>query len=178
MLPDRQRRELLSVARQSVAARVSGLTLTVTFREPLPHASGVFVTLRLDGALRGCLGTLACERDLAEEVARCAADAATEDPRFPPVTMAQASQLSLEVSILGPLERIDPRNVEAITIGQHGLVVEQGRNRGVLLPHVATERRWTPEQFLRQTCIKANLTYDAWQHGATVYRFDAEVFGD
>jgi AmmeMemoRadiSam system protein A len=166
------------VARQSVTARVSGLTLAVTCGEALPRASGVFVTLRHQGALRGCLGTLECARDLVEEVARCAADAATEDPRFPPVTRAQALQLSLEVSVLGPLEGIDTWGLAAITIGQHGLVVEQGRHRGVLLPHVASERQWTPEQFIRQTCVKANLAPDAWERGATVYRFAAEVFGD
>jgi uncharacterized protein len=66
----------------------------------------------------------------------------------------------------------------SITIGLHGLVVEQGRRRGLLLPQVATEREWTDEQFLRQTCVKAGLAPEAWQHGATVYRFVAEVFGD
>jgi AMMECR1 domain-containing protein len=57
-------------------------------------------------------------------------------------------------------------------------VIERGRRRGVLLPQVATERQWTAEQFLRQTCIKAGLDADAYRHGATVYRFEAEVFGD
>ena len=80
--------------------------------------------------------------------------------------------------MLGPLEQIDPGDPSTITIGRHGLVVEQGRQRGLLLPQVATEWEWTREQFLRQTCLKAGLPYDAWQQGATVFRFEAEVFGE
>jgi uncharacterized protein (TIGR00296 family) len=63
-------------------------------------------------------------------------------------------------------------------IGRHGLVAEQGMRRGLLLPQVATEWGWTPAQFLRQTCTKAGLPPDAWEHGARMSRFDAEVFGD
>ena len=84
---------------------------------------------------------------------------------------------TVELSVLGPFERIEPAP-DRFTIGVHGLMVEQGANRGVLLPQVATEWGWTPEQFLRQTCIKAGLPADAWQRDADVYRFSAEVFGD
>jgi AmmeMemoRadiSam system protein A len=178
MLTDIQRRALVDLARQAVAARVARRTPTATPPPGLPEASGVFVTIKRHGELRGCLGTLDCRSGLADEVARCAADAASEDPRFSPVTSAELPDLSVEVSVLGPLERIDPTERESVALGRHGLVVEQGRYRGVLLPQVATEWRWTLEQFLRQTCVKASLSPDAWQHGATVYRFDAEVFGD
>ncbi len=65
-----------------------------------------------------------------------------------------------------------------MTIGVHGLVVERGRNRGLLLPQVAAERRWSPEEFLRQTCIKAALAPEAWERDAIVYRFTADVFGE
>jgi uncharacterized protein (TIGR00296 family) len=85
---------------------------------------------------------------------------------------------SIELSVLGPLEDVDPFDEGAIVIGRHGLVVEHGGRRGLLLPQVAVEWAWTAEQFLRQTCLKAGLAADAWQIGATVYRFDAEVFGD
>jgi AmmeMemoRadiSam system protein A len=115
---------------------------------------------------------------LIEEVARCARDSATEDPRFPPLTPTELPDVSLEISVLGPIEAIDPADPDAVTIGRHGLIVEQGRRRGLLLPQVAAEWGWTREQFLRQTCHKAGLPPDAWQHGASVYRFDAEVFGE
>jgi AmmeMemoRadiSam system protein A len=166
------------VARRSVAAAVTGFSSPVVMELPLPDACGVFVTIRRGGELRGCLGTLQCRAGLDSEVARCASDAAREDPRFPPVTARELPDLSIEVSVLGPLEAIDPCEPGAVTLGQHGLVVEQGVRRGLLLPQVATEWNWTVEQFLRQTCLKAGLPPDAWQHGAKVSRFEAEVFGE
>jgi AmmeMemoRadiSam system protein A len=144
----------------------------------MPDASGAFVTLKRRGHLRGCLGTLQCQRGLVEEVERCAADAASEDPRFPPVSSDELPELSIEVSVLGPLEPIDPANPDAFQIGRHGLVVEQGLQRGLLLPQVATEWGWTTDQFLRQTCVKAGLPEEAWRRDARVYRFAAEVFGE
>ena len=118
------------------------------------------------------------DADLESEVLRCASDAASRDPRFPPVAADELPDVSIEVSVLGPLESIDPRDPDAIAIGRHGLVVEQGPRRGLLLPQVATEWGWTRDQFLTQTCIKAGLAPDAWQHGASVQRFAADVFGD
>jgi uncharacterized protein len=177
MLTDEQKRALVEIARQSVSDRVTGRPAPPLRLQGLPPAFGVFVTIKAGGHLRGCLGTLDSLSDLGREVARCAGDAATEDPRFRPVSAPEIPELSIEVSVLGPLEQIDPSDPGAIAIGRHGLVVEQGRNRGVLLPQVAAEWHWTREQFLQQTCVKANLAPDAWRHGATVYRFDAEVFG-
>jgi hypothetical protein len=86
--------------------------------------------------------------------------------------------LSVEVSVLAPLEPIDPSDAGAIAIGRHGLVAEQGQHRGLLLPQVAVEWGWTVDQFLRQTCVKAGLPPDAWRLGARIYRFEAEVFGE
>lgn len=178
MLTDEQRLALLAIARVSVLARVTGTLASHTNPPALPRASGVFVTLKRAGELRGCLGTLECQLDLFQEVARFAAESACHDPRFSPVTAAELSDLSYEVSVLGPLERLHPVSVSGIIVGRHGLVVEQGRRRGVLLPQVAAERQWTAEQFLHHTCVKANLPPDAWRHGAAVYVFAADVFGD
>ena len=189
MLSDAQRAALLSLARESLsvlssAGRSKKAAVPVTEGRgvevdlPLPHASGVFVTLKRRGQLRGCLGTLKLNEDLGSEVARCAIDAATEDPRFPPVAADEIPELAVEISVLGPLERIDPVDADAVVIGKHGLVVERGFKRGLLLPQVATEWGWTVEQFLRQTCRKAGLPEESWQHGAQVFRFEAEVFGD
>lgn len=178
MLTDAQKSALVDLARRSIVATVTGSGMPGALGMPLPEASGVFVTIKRRGELRGCLGTLQCQRGLAGEVARCAEDAATEDPRFPPVAIDELPELSVEVSVLGPLERIDPSSSDAIVIGRHGLVAEQGIRRGLLLPQVATEWGWTVEQFLRQTCVKAGLEGDAWQHGAKMSRFEAEVFSD
>jgi AmmeMemoRadiSam system protein A len=184
MLTDSQKTRLLALARASAVARVlrESTPSCVGVRDhegdvhELPEASGVFVTIKCRGTLRGCLGTLENRHGLAEEVIRCAADSASDDPRFEPVTADELPELHLELSVLGPLERIEPVP-DAFTIGTHGLVVEQGARRGLLLPQVATEWGWDPEQFLRQTCLKAGLPGDAWREGAEVYRFSAEVFG-
>ena len=113
-----------------------------------------------------------------EEIAAVAASAALDDPRFPPLQPADLDRLDVEVSVLGPLEPIDPGDPSALTIGRHGLVVEHDHRRGLLLPQVATEWGWDREQFLAQTCVKAGLPGDCWRRGARVYRFAAEVFGD
>jgi AmmeMemoRadiSam system protein A len=177
VLTDEQRRALLDLAHASVVATVTGRPGAEPEPLQLPDAAGVFVTIKRRGELRGCLGTLQNRSGLASEVVRCARDSATEDPRFHPVSADELSELAIEISVLGPLERIEPR-ADAFTIGVHGLVVERGFQRGLLLPQVAAEWGWTPEQFLRQTCVKAGLPPEAWQHGATLYRFSAEVFGD
>ena len=179
MLTDNDKATLLRIARESVASEVGGLpaSSSASIRQ-LPDASGVFVTLKRRGELRGCIGTLECRAGLAQEVARTARESATQDPRFPPVSIEEIPDLTVEISVLGPLEAVNPNADDAIVVGKHGLVVEQGVRRGLLLPQVATEWGWTAEQFLRQTCRKAGLPDDAPQHGARVFRFEANVFGD
>ena len=177
MLNEAQRARLLRVARESIARHVHGEP-PVPYVDDMPGASGVFVTIKRDGSLRGCLGVLEMRGTLVEEVARCARDSATQDPRFPPMTPGELTDMSVDISVLGPLEEIDPRDDHALALGRHGLVVEDGWRRGLLLPQVAIEWGWTREQFLRQTCRKASLPEDAWRTGARVFRFDAQVFGD
>ena len=175
---EEQRRRLLDVARTAITSASTGLGSTnPTSGLVFPEASGVFVTIKRRGQLRGCLGTLQNCTALELDVARCAVDSAREDPRFPAVEPAELPELAIEISILSPLERIDSVP-DGFTLGVHGLVVEQGPRRGLLLPQVAIEWRWTREQFLSQTCVKAGLPPDAWQRGATIFRFAAEVFGD
>jgi hypothetical protein len=173
-----QRRELLSLARAVVEAQVHRRPLPIAERIELPAASGAFVTVKTKGELRGCLGTLESSDRLEMDVARCAADAASRDPRFPPVSPGELPDLTIEVSVLGPLEPIDPMTPGSVVVGRDGLVVQQGGRRGLLLPQVAPEWGWTAEELLAQTCAKAGLPRDAWRHGAQVFRFEAEVFGE
>jgi len=108
-------------------------------------------------------------------VQECAVAAATEDPRFPPVSPGELPSLRVEVSVLTPLAPILPEEVE---IGRHGLMVSQGGRRGLLLPQVPVEWGWDRETFLDQACVKAGLPPSAWRHGATLQAFTAEVFGE
>jgi AmmeMemoRadiSam system protein A len=179
MFTEEQQRTLVEIARRAVARCVNGSEPGDVPTIPgLPEATGAFVTLKKRGALRGCIGTLECRRTLPEEVARVAVSAAREDPRFEPVRPSELADLDVEVSVLGPLEPIDPHDPAAIEIGRHGLVVEQGWRRGLLLPQVATEWGWDRETFLAHTCAKAGLPHDCWRTGARVFRFAADVFGD
>lgn len=178
MLSDAQKEALVGIARRSMVRQIGEGCREKAPSGDFPDALGVFVTIKRRGELRGCLGTLQCRAGLAEEIARCAADSASADPRFPPIAPDEIPDLSIELSILGGLEPIDPHADGAVVVGRHGLVVERGSQRGLLLPQVATERGWTPVQFLRQTCVKAGLPADAWQNGARVFRFEAEVFGE
>ena len=136
------------------------------------------MTLKRRGALRGCLGTLQCSRGLAAEVARCAADAASEDPRFPPVRSDELPDSRSKCRCSARSSAIDPADARPSPSAVTASSPNRAQRRGLLLPQVATEWGWTAEQFLRQTCVKAGLPGDAWQHGARIFRFDAEVFGE
>jgi uncharacterized protein (TIGR00296 family) len=112
-----------------------------------------------------------------EVVASCAVSAAQSDPRFPPVTADEIAHLHIEISVLSGFEII--QSVTDIEVGRHGLLVERDWRRGLLLPQVAPEWGWDASAFAAHTCRKAGLPTDAWPHGgATMYRFEAEVFGE
>jgi AmmeMemoRadiSam system protein A len=178
MFSDEQRQLLLRAARESIERHLRGEGDPQVPDADLPGASGVFVTIKRHGELRGCLGVVEMRAPLIDEVVRCARDSATVDPRFPPMTEDELPGTSIDISILGPREAIDPPDAHAVIVGRHGLVVEQGHRRGLLLPQVAVEWGWTAEQFLSHTCRKAGLPSDAWRKGARVFRFAAEVFGE
>ena len=173
-----QRAELLAIARHAICERVRGHPATPpSLSDPALRAPGAaFVTLTRAGALRGCIGYVHAIRPLAETAAHCAASAATEDPRFPPVTADELPLLQLEISVLSPLVRItDPAEIQ---VGLHGLLIVQKGRRGLLLPQVATEYGWDRATFLSQTCFKAGLPGDAWQHGAEIHVFTVDHFSD
>lgn len=170
------RRQLLAIARRSLEARVRGVSLPPIPGDVHADGSGVFVTIHCDGHLRGCLGTLDDRVSIAESVARLGADVATEDFRFPSVTVAELPRVTIDLSVLTAPEVVDdPTTIE---VGRDGVIVEQGNRRGLLLPQVAPEHGWDRETLLAQTCVKAGLPSSAWKHGATIRRFQAEVFGE
>src|SRR5581483_10068673 len=108
-------------------------------------------------------------------IAETAVAAAFNDNRFDPVQRKELPRLKFEISVLSPIQPIDPDDVE---VGKHGLLITYGNRRGLLLPQVPLEHNWDRETFLSQTCAKAGLPSDAWEHGAKVEAFTAEVFGE
>jgi AmmeMemoRadiSam system protein A len=167
----------LKLARDSILAHVTGCAAPAPPNAPLLEGPGAaFVTVHIDRDLRGCIGHIEAIEPLGRVIVRCAVAACSADPRFPPITVHELARMDLELSILGPLEAIS--GATDVEIGRHGLVVEKGWLRGLLLPQVASERSWDAAMFLAQTCRKAGLPSDAWQHGAKLWRFEAEVFGE
>jgi AmmeMemoRadiSam system protein A len=133
------------------------------------------IALDLRGALRGCVGYVLPVSPVYRAVADTARAAALEDTRFHPVTLPEARDLEIELSLLSPPQ---PIAAEAVEIGRHGLLITMAGRRGLLLPQVPTEHHWDRTTFLEQTCRKAGLPLNAWQNGATIEAFTAEVFGD
>ncbi len=170
------RRRLLDVARRALEARVRGEHGPDVPADLNPPASGLFVTIHCHGELRGCLGTLDGRERLADAVVRLAAEVSHEDYRFRPLTAHELTEVTIDLSVLTRAERVsDPSEIE---VGRDGLIVQQGARKGLLLPQVAPEHGWDRETFLAHACLKAGLPPDAWQHGATILRFQAEVFGE
>ena len=176
MTADADRHLLLRLASEAITAYVNRAAVPSDPEALGGRTGAAFVTIHSRGELRGCIGHLGTNDALGRVVPRCAVAACSTDPRFPPIALSELRDLEIEVSLLGPLERIaGPQDVE---IGRHGLVVQQGSHRGLLLPQVAIEWKWDAETFLAQTCRKAGLHPDAWKTGAEMWRFEAEVFGD
>ena len=172
-----ERAQLLRLAHDSISSALekSGeISLDVPnprFAEP----RGAFTSLYLRDELRGCVGYVDPRYPVYRAVAETARAAAFDDNRFPPVTKEEAPHLAIELSILSRPQPIQAGEVE---VGRHGLLVNWHGHRGLLLPQVPLEHGWDRATFLEQTCRKAGLPADAWQHGATIEAFTAEVFGD
>jgi len=171
-----ERTILLQLAHRSIEARLQARRLDLT--APTPHLAemrGAFTTLHLLGRLRGCVGYVVPTHSLYRTVAETAQAAAFDDPRFEPVTAEEATHLEVEISVLSPLQPIRP---EDVVIGVHGLVVTEGRHRGLLLPQVPVQWQWDRETFLAQTCLKAGLPPDSWMQAIDLQCFTAEVFSE
>jgi AmmeMemoRadiSam system protein A len=145
---------------------------------PSPHLAeprGAFTTLYHHGQLRGCVGFVEAVASLYQAVIETARAAAFEDTRFWPVTREELPGLRVSLSIL---TKPKPITVEQVEVGRHGLIIGMAGRRGLLLPQVPVEHSWDQITFLEQTCRKAGLPSDAWQKGASIEAFTAEVFGE
>ena len=168
---------LLTLARHALEARVRREAPPSPERTgALALYRGAFVTIHCRGELRGCLGRLETTAPLGETIVSLAAAVADSDPRFAPVEAVELEDIDIEISVLTPEREV--RSIAEIEVGRHGVIVEQGHRRGLLLPQVAIEQRWDRETFVSHTCRKATLAPDAWRHGARLFVFEAQVFGE
>jgi len=184
-----QRNCLLQIARSALTAHLEERPFTPPPPEDpdLWQQVGVFVTLWLQdgrtppphwphGHLRGCVGHIQSDLPLYQAIAETAVEAATHDPRFSPLTLAEFNHILFEISLLSPLTRI--KQIENIEIGKHGLLITNEVQRGLLLPQVAVNRNWNRKEFLTAVCHKANLPPDIWPRSAKLYAFTTLEFAE
>ena len=178
-MPDRSR-TVLQVARRAIAQALGATASRAPVDESwLRELGSAFVTLRQDGALRGCIGSLEAWRPLAEDIAQNAVAAALHDRRFPPVNATELDRLEVEVSLLTPsipLPCIDEADARRqLRPGIDGVVLEYGQHRATFLPQV-----WDslPEaaDFLSELKQKAGLPADFWHPDLQLRRYGVEKF--
>ena len=173
----------LTLARDVIRAVVQNDQIVLP---PLPSVfsekRGVFVTLKQEGELRGCIGLPLPVMSLKDAIVEAATSAALQDPRFLPVRSLELPSIHVELTVLSIPEEIPGSSEERhnhLTIGRHGLII-RGRGRsGLLLPQVASEYQWNPIEFLDQTCRKAGLPPGCWRDETiSVLRFEGQIFSE
>ena len=178
LLNDQQRKKLLKLARDTITLYLDeGKTLESKFEDKtLEEVIGVFVTLRRNHQLRGCIGNIIGTKPLYLGVRDMSIAAATQDLRFRPVTKDELKDIHIEISALSPLKQIT--NTDEIILGKHGVLVRDAYRNGVYLPQVATETGWSKEEFMNSLCgRKAGMDSSAWKNGkCDIYIFSAEAF--
>lgn len=163
--------KLFNIARSSIKTMLTEhrrmTTDDKTIPETLKQPLGAFVTLKINGELRGCIGRFISSDPLYEVVKVSAVSSAFEDPRFNPVTLQDYEKVDLEITVLGPMKKI--KSIDEIILGKHGIYIKKDFRSGTMLPQVATEYGWTVEEFLGHTSRdKAGIGWDGWK--------DAELF--
>ena len=174
-----ERKTLLDVARNAIGRKLGKEPASheVTPTPKMEEKRGAFVTLHKKGGLRGCIGRFTSDHALPKTIEEMARAAAFEDPRFPPLSPAELADIDLEISVLTPMTRVS--SVDEIEVGRHGIFMQKGYRRGVLLPQVATEHGWDRKTFLEHTCLKAGMSSNCWQDpDLEIYVFSAEIFGE
>lgn len=175
-----QQERLLRLARITIAERLgvrTGLERPELNDDLFNEERGAFVTLHMQGQLRGCIGYIVGVKKIPDAVEEMALAAAFRDPRFRPLGKDEYPRIDLEISVLSPIEAV--RDISEIKVGRDGIIISRGFHSGLLLPQVAVEYGWDLETFLEHTCYKAGLPGNAWkQEGTKIEKFSAQVFGE
>lgn len=179
-LSPRDKRELLSLARKTIETYLNrGGTYkprTDDFSAALKTHAGAFVTLHEEGKLRGCIGQFEPTIPLYEVIQEMAIASATRDSRFMPVTSQELSKIQIEISVLTPLKKI--QSADEIELGKHGIYMKKGYHSGTFLPQVATDTKWSLEEFLGHCARdKAGIGWDGWKD-AELFVYEAIIFSE
>jgi len=175
---------LVKTARKVVTEFLSNdsrIKLEPEFEKKFSFNSGVFVTLNKPDGLRGCIGFPMPVKKLSRAIVDGAIAAATEDPRFPPVTTKELDDIMFEVTVLTPPMEIDVSDpieyLSKIKVGRDGLIIRHSFSSGLLLPQVPVEYGWNVEEFLQHTCEKAGLARDIWKNESVkIEKFEGIIF--
>lgn len=150
------------------------------FSGPLRALRATFVTLKREGELRGCIGSLEASRPLVADVAHQAYAAAFRDPRFPPLAAEETRDLEVHISVLSPPEPLQAQSeaelVEQLLPGIDGLILQEGPYRSTFLPAV-WESLPEPHAFLHHLRVKAGLPMNYWSPTLRFERYRTESFG-
>ena len=173
-----EKKELLNIARNSIQSyfKHHKIEYPETSNPKFLEKMGVFVTLHVDNALRGCIGYPLPEKPLIEAIVDNSISSSTQDPRFEPVSLPEMELIDIEISILTVPREV--KKVDDIELGRDGIIVSKGLNRGLLLPQVPVEQNWTLDQYISYGCLKAGLPDDEWKRGVKIETFQAIVFGE
>ncbi len=177
-LNEDQKKYLLGLARQTIETklRTDKILKPKVEDKTLLNKRGAFVTLKVDGELRGCIGYPLPHKPLAEAIREMAIAAATQDYRFQPLDEEDLTSLKIEISVLTLPRRIE--DIREIEVGKHGIIISKGFNKGLLLPQVPLEYDWDLETFLRHGCMKAGLDEYEWKKKVEIEVFEAQVFSE
>jgi MEMO1 family protein len=180
-LTDDEKKYLLKLARESIQFYFTNNSLMSIDEKQTPlsknlkETRGVFVTLKIKGQLRGCIGHIEPVQELYKDVIENAVNAAFKDPRFSPLTQEEFKKVDLEISALTPFRKVN--SLDEIKIGKHGLIIRKGFYSGVFLPQVPVEQGWNLQEYLENLCYKAGLNKDDYKD-ANLFMFSAEVFSE
>ena len=177
-LSPEQQETLLYLAREAVTVYLdTGNTLEKdTCDNSFLEHRGAFVTLKVRGELRGCIGYPIAFKSLYATIIDAAIAAASSDFRFQPLTKEELQKTKIEISVLTPPRQVE--DIHEIEIGIHGIVISKGPNKGLLLPQVPREWNWDLETYLEHGCLKAGLDKNEWKRDAQIEIFSAQVFSE
>lgn len=180
-LDDKEKKYYLELARSAIASELDiPYKLSSEANYYPPHGNdlyGVFVTITIDGELRGCIGYIRGYEPLTKSIKKMAKEAAFHDYRFGPLRDTEFDKIKLEISILSPMQKIN--SIDEIVIGRDGLMITRQNNSGLLLPQVPIEYNWDLKTYLEHLCLKAGLPTNAYNlPGTIIYRFSAYIFSE
>lgn len=186
MITAEQATELIKLARSAISAHLSKREPSVSssIKSKYSDNLGVFITLKKDNELRGCIGFPDPVYPLYEGIVKAALSAAFSDPRFPPLDKEEFKSITIEISVLTRPTVMEVRSpndyIKKIKIGRDGLMVRGTFQSGLLLPQVAVEQKWDAKTFLEQTCVKAGLPKDTWRdfEACNVLKFEGAVYSE